>query len=144
MGQIQKLNAAFKAGDRKVICAAIFAEIHGTGNVSAFALKAGMSRPALYRAFQRNNVRFDTVLKVVRAADYKLAVSGHRGLHVAFKAEEIRRIVTALDDALRSLHLERVSPLYRIIRPPYVPRFDAVLSTLNALGLHLEVIPRKH
>jgi DNA-binding phage protein len=143
MEQIQKLNAAFKTGDRKVICAAIFAEIHGTGNVSAFALKAGMSRPVLYRAFRRN-LGFQIVLKVMRGAGYKLAVSGHRELHTAFETENIALIVKALDDALRSLHLERRSPLYRIIRPPIVPRLDAVLSTLNALGLYLAVSPRKH
>ncbi len=48
-GTNTKLNAAFKTGDRKVICAAIFAEIVGIGNVSAFALKAGVDRTMLYR-----------------------------------------------------------------------------------------------
>jgi DNA-binding phage protein len=143
MGQIQKLNAAFKTGDRQVICAAIFAEIHGTGNVSAFALKAGVDRTMLYRTF-KHNPQFDTVVKVMRAADFKLAVSGHPGLGVAFETEEVALIVKALGDALSAHRVDRLGPLYRIIRPPKVPRLQAVLSTLNALRLRLAVIPRKH
>jgi probable addiction module antidote protein len=143
MGQIQKLNAAFRTGDREVICAAIFAEIHGTGNVSAFALKAGMDRTMLYRAF-KHNPQFDTVLKVMRAADFKLVVSGHPGLGVAFETEEVALIVKALGDALSAQRVDRLGPLYRIIRPPKVPRLQAVLSTLNALRLRLAAIPRKH
>jgi DNA-binding phage protein len=142
MGQTQKLNAAFKTGDREVICAAIFAEIHGTGNVSRFALKAGMDRPMLYRAFKRN-LRFDIVIRVMRAADLKLIVSGHPGLRGAFETEEVTLIVEALSDALSAQHLARLDPLYRIIRPPHVPRLGAVLTTLNALGLRLAVITRK-
>jgi probable addiction module antidote protein len=143
MGQTQKLNAAFKTGDRKVICAAIFAEILGTGNVSAFALKAGVDRTMLYRAF-KHNPQFDTVLKVMRAADVKLAISGHPGLRVAFETEEVALIVKALCDALSAQRVDRLGPLYRIIRPPQVPRLDAVLTTLKALRLRLTVIPRKH
>jgi DNA-binding phage protein len=71
MRQTQKLNAAFETGGRDVICAAISALIFATGNVSAFALKAGLHRTMLYRAFKRN-LRFDIVLKVMRAADFKL------------------------------------------------------------------------
>jgi probable addiction module antidote protein len=143
MGQTRKLNAAFKTGDRKVICAAIFAEIHGTGNVSAFALKAGVDRAMLYRAF-KHNPQFDTVLKVMRAADVKLAVSNHPGLRVAFETEEVALIVKSLCDALSAQRVDRLGPLYRIIRPPQVPRLDAVLTTLKALRLRLTVIPRKH
>jgi DNA-binding phage protein len=141
MGQTQKLNAAFKTGNRKVICGAIFATIHGTGNVSAFALKAGMDRTMLYRAFKHNQ-QFDTVLKVMRAADVKLAAKGHPGLRVAFETEEVALIVRALCDALSAQGVDRLSPLYRIIRPPKVPRLDAVLTTLNALGVRLSVIPK--
>jgi DNA-binding phage protein len=143
MGQIQKLNAAFKTGDREVICAAIFAEIQGTGNISAFALKAGMDRTMLYRAF-KHNPQLDTVVKVMRVADFKLVVSGHAGLRVAFETEEVALIVEALCDALGAQRVDRHGPLYRIIRPPQVPRLDAVLITLNALGSRLTVIPRKH
>jgi probable addiction module antidote protein len=139
MGQTQKLNAAFKTGDRKVICAAIFAEILGTGNVSAFALKAGVDRTMLYRAF-KHNPQFDTVLNVMRAANVKLAISGHPGLRVAFETEEVALIVKALCDALSAQRVDRLSPLYRIIRPPQVPRLHAVLTTLKALRLRLTVI----
>ena len=97
----------------------------------------------LYRAF-KHNPQFDTVLKVMRAADVKLAVSDNPGLRVAFETEEIAQIVNALCDALSTQHVDRLGPLYRIIRPPQVPRLDAVLSTLNALGLRLTVIPRKN
>jgi DNA-binding phage protein len=142
MGQTQKLNAAFKTGDREVICATIFAEIHGTGNVSKFALKAGVDRTMLYGAFKRN-LRFDIVIKVMRAADFKLIVSGHPALRGAFETEEVTLIVKALCDALSAIHVDRLGPLYRIIRPPHVPRLDAVLTTLNALGLRLAIIPRK-
>jgi DNA-binding phage protein len=142
-GQTKKLNAAFKTGDREKICAAIFAVIHDTGNVSAFALKAGMNRSMLYRAFRRN-LRFDIVLRVMWAADFKLVVIGHSGLRDAFETEDVTLIVKVLSDALRAQKsVGRLDRLYRIIKPPHVPRLDAVLTTLNALDLRLAVSPIK-
>jgi DNA-binding phage protein len=153
-GTQNSLNATFKTGDRDAICDAIFAVIHGTGNVSAFALKAGVDRTMLYRAFKRN-LRFDIILRVMRAADLKLVVVDHPGLrskpsltseHLngAFGTDEIMQIVKSFDVALRAQQENvALAPLYRI-RLPHVPRLDAVLSFLKALGLRLAVIEIGH
>jgi DNA-binding phage protein len=110
MGKTQNtLNAAFKTGERDVICDAFFAMIDGT-NVSAFALKAGVDRTMLYSVFKRNP-RFDIILRVMRGADFRLNVVDHPRLrskpsfiseqiNSAFDTGQITQIVKAFDVAL--------------------------------------------
>jgi DNA-binding phage protein len=154
MGKLQNtLNAAFKTGDRATICSAINALILATGNVSAFALKAGADRSMLYRAFKRNP-RLDLVLRVLSAADFRFVVVDHprigtkpslisKRLNRAFDTEEITQIVSAFSQTLReqnvSLLAEKANMnrvgLYKCFSIPRVPRLGTVLSFLNALGL---------
>jgi DNA-binding phage protein len=160
MREIQNsLNAAFKTGDRATICSAICAIILATDNVSAFALKAGVDRTTLYRAFKRNP-GLDLVLKVLSAADFKLAVD-HVKLRTkpssisehfssAFDTGEITAITKAFSETLHAqenvvmfaekANLHRVT-LYRAFTAPRVPRLGTVLSFLNALGLRLAAKP---
>jgi DNA-binding phage protein len=159
MRGIQKsLNVALKTGDRAKICSAIDAMLLATNNVSAFARKAGVDRSMLYRAFRRNP-RFDLVLRVLSAADFKLVVvdqSKNRikpsliaeRLSGAFHTEEITQIVNAFSDTLRAQRnvaafaekadMNRVS-LYKSFSGPRVPRLGTFLSFLNALGVRLAV-----
>jgi probable addiction module antidote protein len=151
------LNAACKTGDRETICSAINAMILGH-NVRALALKAGIDRTMLYRAFKRNP-GLDLVLKVLSAADFKLVVVDHPKRHTkpslvsehlrsAFDSEEITLITKAFSKTLRAqgnvvmfakkANLPRVT-LYRSFTAPRVPRLGTVLSVLNALGLRLAV-----
>ena len=130
--------------------------ILATGNVSAFALKAGVDRTMLYRAFT-NNPGLDLVLKVITAADFKMIVVDHpkvRGrrsgfserLSRAFETEEITLITNAFSQTLRAqgnvlaftkkANLSRAS-LYRSFTAPRVPSLGTVLSFLNVLGLRL-------
>jgi DNA-binding phage protein len=144
------LNAAFKTGDLATICSAIEAMIFATGNVSAFALKAGVDRSMLYSVFKRN-VRFDIILRVMRAADLKLVVVDYPGfrskpsltsehLNGAFGTDEITQIVKAFDVALRAQQENvALAPPYRI-RHPHVPRLNAVLSFMKALSLRLAIV----
>jgi DNA-binding phage protein len=154
------LNAAFKTGDRATICSAINAMILETDNVSAFALKAGADRSMLYRTF-KNNPRFDLVLRVLSAADFRLVVVDQpkigtkpslisKRLNGAFDTEEITQIVSAFSETLRAQrnvamfaeksNMNRVG-LYKSFSAPRVPRLTTVLSFLNALGLRLAVNP---
>jgi DNA-binding phage protein len=161
MGKIQNtLNAAFKTGDLATICLAIDAMIFATDNVSAFALKAGVGRAMLYRAFKNHNPRLNLVLRVLSAADFKLVVIDHpkfgtkpslisKRLSGAFETAEITLITKALSENLRAqknvvtfsekANLNRVS-LYRSFTAPRVPTLATVLSFLNALRLRLAVI----
>ena len=163
MRQTQNLlNAAFKTGDRATICSAINAMILATGNVSAFALKAGVDRSMLYRAFT-HNPGLDLVLKVLGAADFKMIVVDHpkiRGkpsvlserLTRAFETEEITLITNAFNQTLRAqgnvlaftkkANLARPS-LYRSFTTPRVPSLGTVLRFLNVLGLRLAVKARQ-
>jgi probable addiction module antidote protein len=154
------LNAAFKTGDRVTICWAIGAMVLATDNVSAFALKAGLNRTTLYRA-SKQNLGLDLLVKILRAADFKLVVVDHpkiRGkpslisehLSSAFNSEEMTLITNAFSKTLRAqgnvvvfakkVNIHRVS-LYHSFTAPCVPKLDTVLSVLNALGLRLAVIP---
>jgi DNA-binding phage protein len=154
------LNAAFKTGDRATICSAIYAMILATDNVSAFALKAGVDRTMLYRAF-KHNPRLDLVLKVLSAANFKLVVVDHPKLRTkpslisehlssAFDSEEITLITNALSKTLRAqdnvvmfakkANMDRRG-MYYAFTAPRVPRFSTVLGFLNALGLRLAVNP---
>jgi DNA-binding phage protein len=156
-----KLNAAFKTGDRKKICTAISTLIHETGNVKAFALKAGVERGMLYRSFQ-HNPRFNLVLKVLSPADFQLQAIDHpkiflsrsarsRQLCDALETREIAVIVDALGKILRDqdnvtsfaqcTNYRRAS-LYRAFTPPHIPSLGIVLSFLNALDLRLVVTNR--
>jgi DNA-binding phage protein len=161
MGKTKKLNAAFKTGDRDLICEAIYAMIQGTGNFSAFAIEAEVDRSMLYSALKRN-LRFDILLKVIRAADFKLVVTEYSGLHLepsltlahfsrAFKTQDVTLIVKAFNEIVRTqenvaafarkVNMDR-AVLYRTFAYPHVPRLDAVLSFLKALDLGLAVEPR--
>jgi DNA-binding phage protein len=154
------LNAAFKTGDPAKICSAIYAMILATDNVAAFALKAGVDRTMLYRAFKRNP-RLDLVLKVLSAADFKVVVVDHpkrrtkpslvsEHLRSAFESEEITLVTKAFRTTLsdqenvvmfaKKANLNRVV-LYQSFTAPRVPRLTTVLSFLKALGLRLAVNP---
>jgi DNA-binding phage protein len=142
MKQIQRLNAAFATCDREAVCEALLALILDADNVSAFALKAGVDRSMLYSTLRRN-LRFDIVLKVLRAAALKVVVVNQSGpsprqLYDAFETEEVSLIVSALSDALKGRRFTQ----YRIIRPPHVPRLGSVLSIFEALDLRMEVRKR--
>jgi DNA-binding phage protein len=131
------LNAAFKTGNHAAICSALNAMILATDNVSALALKAGVDRTMLYRTFKQNP-RFDLVLKVLSAADFKFVVVDHprrptkpslvsERLSGAFETEEITQIVNALRTTLsaqenvvmfaKKANLHRVT-LYRSLTAP--------------------------
>jgi DNA-binding phage protein len=154
----QKLNAAFQSGDREKLCVAIFAVIMGTGNVSAFALKAGVDRAMLYTAF-KHNPGFDIVLKVMRAADLKLIAVDRpesfskrsllsRKLSAALDTDDIRLIIKAFSEALhaqknifrlaKTIDMSRTA-LYRTFAYPRVPRLGTLLNFLTALNLRLAV-----
>jgi DNA-binding phage protein len=158
MRQAQELNAAFQSGDRDKLCAAIFAVIMGTGNVSAFALRARVDRTMLYTAF-KHNPGFDIILKVMRAADFKLIAVDHpesfskrsllsQKLSAALDTDDIRLIIKAFSEALHAqenifrlaekIHMSRAA-LYRTFACPRVPRLGTLLNFLNALNLRLAV-----
>jgi DNA-binding phage protein len=161
MRKTKKLNAAFRTGDRRVICDAISAMIHGDGYFNAFAIKAGVERATLYSAL-KHNLRFDIFLKVIWAADFKLVVTEHAGLRLrptltfahfsrAFKTEDVTLIVEAFNEMVRTqekvavfarkVNMDR-RRIYRTFAYPHVPRLDTVLSFLRALDLGLAVEPR--
>jgi DNA-binding phage protein len=162
MRKTKKLNAAFATGERQVICDAIFAIIQGTGNFSAFAIKAEVDRATLYRALKRN-LGFDIFLKVIRAADFKLVVTRHSGLRLkpslifahfrrAFKTQDVTLIVEAFNEFVRtqgtvSMLARKVNMdrriLYKTFAYPHVPRLDTVLKFLKAFDLGLTVESRK-
>jgi DNA-binding phage protein len=158
MRQAQKLNAAFLTGDREKLCVAISAVIMGTGNVSAFALKAGVDRTMLYRAF-KHNPGFDIVLKFMRAADLKLIAFDRpefflepsllsRKISAALDTDDIRLIVKAFREVLHAqenifrlaekIDMSRAA-LYRTFAYPRVPRLGTLLNFLNALNMRLAV-----
>jgi DNA-binding phage protein len=158
MIETQKLNAAFKAGDREKICAAIRATILAAVNVSALAREAGVDRTMLYRTF-KHNPGFGLVLKVLSAADFKLVVVDHpklctkpsviaERLTCSFATEEITLIVKAFGETLRAqdnvfmfakkANLNRVV-LYKAFSADRVPKLGTVLGFLNALKLRLAV-----
>jgi DNA-binding phage protein len=158
MSKTKRLNAAFETGDRRVICDAIYAMIHGDGYFNAFAIKAGVERATLYSALKRN-LRFDILLKVMRAADFKLVVTEHSELRLkpsltfahfsrAFKTQDVTLIVEAFNEFVRTQ--ERVATLaqkvnmdrrriYKTFAYPHVPRLDIVLQFLKAIDLGLAV-----
>jgi DNA-binding phage protein len=139
MDQAPNLNDAFRTANREKVCAALFAMILDTGNVQAFALKAGLDRTMLYRTPQRN-LQFDVVLKILRAAELQLIVIGNRALSSAFQTKNTTNIGRALKVALRSnKNIRRGHPLYNIIRPPHIPRLEAVMRSLNHLGFRMAV-----
>jgi DNA-binding phage protein len=162
MGSRQNLNAAFKTGDQAKICAAILAVIVETGNVKAFALKAGVDRTNVYR-LPNYNPNFDFVLKVLNAADFELRVVDHprirskqskicRQLARAFGSGDIKQIRNAFSKTLRaqknvSLFAEQVSvdraALYRAFTAPRIPSLRTALGFLHALDLRLAVRPGK-
>ena len=158
MGKIKKLDAAFATGDRRVICDAISAMIHGDGYFNAFAIKAGVERATLYSALKRN-LRFDILLKVMRAADFKLVVTEHSGLRLkpsltfthfshAFETQDVTLVVEAFNEFVltqdnvtmlaRKVNMDR-RRLYRTFAYPHVPRLGTMLSFLKALDLGLAV-----
>jgi probable addiction module antidote protein len=162
MRETQKLlNAAFKTGDRKRVCTVISAMALGMNNVSAFALKAGVDRTMLYRGLELDP-RFNFVLNVLSAADYKLFVVDHpklrkkpslvsEHLNGALDTEDITLITKAFSETLRAqenvvmfakkTNVSRVA-LYKAFTAPRVPRLGTVLSFLNALRLRLAVKQR--
>jgi DNA-binding phage protein len=158
MGQTQNLNAAFETGDQAKILAAILAVIMDTGNVKAFALKAGMDRTNFYR-LPNYNPKFDFVLKTLDAAGFELRVVDHpkirskqsmicKQLARAFDSGDIEQIVNAFSEILHalknvSLFAQKVNlhrgTLYKAFTAPRIPSVRTALSVLNALDLRLAV-----
>jgi len=72
--QIELLTEAFASGDRKFIAVALGAVARARG-MSGIAEKAGVTRPALYKALsETGDPQLSTLLGVVNALGLKLAV----------------------------------------------------------------------
>ena len=72
--QVELLAEAFASGDRKFIAAALGAVARARG-MSTIAEKAGVTRPALYKALsETGDPQLSTLLGVVNALGLKLAV----------------------------------------------------------------------
>jgi DNA-binding phage protein len=163
------LNKALRAGEMAMVYLAIHKAVHTQNDLTQFALRAGVSRTNLYRAFgsdrryhSKRGPRLDTAMKVLRALSLRFVVQVARQnlnsctretsdrLTRAFKAGETSRITGVLYDTLRVQ--ENVSELakktsvgrsalYHAFQDTRRPRLSTVLSFLNVLGLRLEVKP---
>ena len=72
--QVELLAEAFASGDQKFIAAALGAVARARG-MSSVAEKAGVTRPALYKALSKTgDPQLSTLLGVVKALGLKLAV----------------------------------------------------------------------
>ncbi|BBU64370.1 putative addiction module antidote protein [Methylosinus sporium] len=72
--QVELLAEAFSSGDQKYIAAALGAVARARG-MSTIAEKAGVTRPALYKALsETGDPQLSTLLGVVNALGLKLAV----------------------------------------------------------------------
>ena len=74
------INQAFKKSDIAEICHAIGAATR-LYNISDLALKSGLARPSIHRAFAGDPIKpnFTTVLSVLDAMGLRLRVTVHRG-----------------------------------------------------------------
>ncbi len=72
--QVELLAEAFASGDQKFIAAALGAVARARG-MSTIAEKAGVTRPALYKALsETGDPQLSTLLGVINALGLKLAV----------------------------------------------------------------------